>query len=307
MSREQTFDPLRTPPHIALANFYPFAPNETAGPHWSESNLFLPATHGRGEVQVGPQRFELRQGQILHVPWAAPIRYIAPARDPFVVIGLHLNYLPWGTLAAPPLHTRRDIDMTRSSMQTPPCPQPFSNAFVISVPPESRLIDIGVAIARAYESARVVKAESLCGEQDLKTDREALLRSLALQFILEMRACIRGGLDTAAHPQAGVVREMMSWLDLAHRRPIRRSEMARRAGMSESALAVAFKAVTGRAPVDFLIDLRLSHARSMLSTSRKRIGEIAEDVGIPDVYYFSKLFKRRIGVSPLQYRKQRRI
>jgi len=100
---------------------------------------------------------------------------------------------------------------------------------------------------------------------------------------------------------------MISFLELSFRRPIRRSELAERAGISESSLAEAFRAVTGRAPIDCLIDLRLAHARTLLRTSRQRIGEVAEQVGVPDVYYFSKLFKSRTGLSPLQYRKQRRI
>src|SRR5579862_3592983 len=100
-----TFDPLRTPPHVTLANFYPFAPGEVAGPHWSESDLYLPVTNGSGEVRVGPRRFQLASGQLLHVPWAAPIQYLAPKRDPFVVIGVHLKYLPWQERATPPLHT----------------------------------------------------------------------------------------------------------------------------------------------------------------------------------------------------------
>ena len=299
---------LDTPPHVALANFYPFARNEVAGPHWSESNLFLPATNGRGVVRVGPQRFDLKQGQLLHVPWAAPIQYVADARDPFVLIGVHLQYIPWSSMAARPLHTSRNVDLSRGTMQAAPVAQPFSDPFLIDPPPHSPLVELAVAIARAYEPARIVaRARSRAEEKQLKLEREAQLRALAIQFLLEVISLRRGAASASLHPQARIVREMVSWLDLSYRRSIRRREMAERAGISESSLAAAFRAVTGKGPIDYLIDLRLSHARALLSSSRQRVSEIAERVGIPDVYYFSKLFKRRVGMGPLQYRKQRQI
>ncbi|HEY3236796.1 MAG TPA: hypothetical protein VGJ84_18910, partial [Polyangiaceae bacterium] len=106
-----SFDLLRTPPRAALANFYPFARGEQAGGHWSESNLFLPVTHGHGRIQVGPHWFELQAGQVLQVPWAAPIFYQADRLDPFVVIGLHFTYLPWpASPVGRPLHTRRETN-----------------------------------------------------------------------------------------------------------------------------------------------------------------------------------------------------
>lgn len=292
------FDPLRLPPRVALANFYPFAQGEIAGPHWSESDLYLPATNGRGEIQLGPRKFELHTGQVLHVPWATPIQYRADRRDPFVLIGLHFKYVSWTDSVSRPLHTSSHVDMSRESMQRAPSPQPFGQPFLLTPPPDSRLLDVGIAIANVYEGAKRNVPDS---------DREARLRALALEFIVEVRALRAGSTSAAAHPQAGIVREMISWLELSFRKPIRRSEIAQRAGISESSLAEAFRAVTGRAPIDYLIDLRLAHARTLLRTSRQRIGEIAEQVGVPDVYYFSKLFKSRTGISPLQYRKQRRI
>ena len=294
-----SFDLLTTPPHVTLGNFYPFAPGESAGPHWSESNLFLPVTSGKGEIDVGTQRFALTQGQVLHVPWATPVHYHADARDPFVVIGLHFKYLPWTDKATPPLHSSMKVDARRRAMQTPPVPQPFDDAFVFTPPPaQSRIFDTAIAIAKTFEHDRLRKTDSDC---------EARLRALALEFLILVRDHRRSARPLAAHPQSGVVAELMSFLDLSYRHPWKRADLAERAGISESSLASAFRAVTGKSPIDYLIDLRLAHARTLLSTSRQRVSEVAEQAGIPDVYYFSKLFKRRHGLSPLQYRQQRRL
>ena len=101
-----------------------------------------------------------------------------------------------------------------------------------------------------------------------------------------------------------MVLELISWLDMSYARSLSRPELAGRAGVSESSLTSAFRAVTGRAPIDYLIEIRLANARRLLATSNQRVGEIARQVGIPDVYYFSKLFKKTAGVSPLQFRKR---
>ena len=145
------------------------------------------------------------------------------------------------------------------------------------------------------------------GEPLNAPDRDALLRALALEFIIELRRTQGRTARPSSHPQARLVQEMTSWLDLSFRQPIRRAEIAQRAGCSESSLAAAFRAVTGRSPIDYLIDLRLTHACALLRSSRQRVGEVAARVGIADVYYFSKLFKRRMGVSPLAYRRQRSL
>ncbi|MCW8133883.1 MAG: helix-turn-helix domain-containing protein, partial [Planctomycetota bacterium] len=270
------FDLLATPPRVSLANFYPFEPGEVAGQHWSESNLFLPCTNGTGEIQVGPRRFTLQAGQIMHVPWAGPIVYRADRRDPFVVIGLHFFYRPWSDAPVPrPHHVSRRVDLTRVSNQAPPSPQPFSEPFVLAPPPESRLLDWGSEIARAYSQADGV-AEAL---------REARLRAMALAFLADFQAAARGSGSAhgarATAAQARVVREISSWMELSLRRAIKRGELAERAGISESGLADAFRAVTGRAPIDYLIDLRLAHARRMLRSGRERVGAIAARVGIP--------------------------
>ena len=301
--RMAAFDLLRTPPRVALANFYPFAPGEETGRHWSESNLFLPVTHGRGRIQVGPQTFELHAGQVLQVPWAAPILYRAERADPFVVIGIHLVYRPWSAPpAGRPLHTSREVDFARGSMQAPLLPQPFGGPFVLTPPPGARVFELAAGIAHAYESG--------LGERGA-AEREALLRGLALAFLAELAALVLGQAQPtgarATAAQARVVREIASYMELALNKPLRRGELAERAGLSESGLAEAFRAVSGRGPIDYLIDLRIAHAKRLLRTGRERVGEIAARVGIPDVYHFSKLFKKRAGWPPLEFRRRLRL
>ncbi|GJM80120.1 hypothetical protein HMSSN139_26160 [Paenibacillus sp. HMSSN-139] len=50
--------------------------------------------------------------------------------------------------------------------------------------------------------------------------------------------------------------------------------------------------------------IRLSKACELLKQPSLLIKEVAEQAGFPDIYYFSKAFKKKYGVSPLTFRKQ---
>ena len=69
------------------------------------------------------------------------------------------------------------------------------------------------------------------------------------------------------------------------------------ARLSESYLGRIFKSVTGRSPIDYLIDIRINHAKNLLHYGLS-VSEISRIVGFRDIYYFSRAFKKREGISP---------
>lgn len=80
-------------------------------------------------------------------------------------------------------------------------------------------------------------------------------------------------------------------------------EMCAVACLSRSHLCVQFKRWFGRPPLDYQIEQRMTLAQYLLHDCNLRIGEIARRVGYEDIYYFSKLFKKRLGVCPEAFRK----
>ena len=82
------------------------------------------------------------------------------------------------------------------------------------------------------------------------------------------------------------------------------SMLAEMEELSESYYRYCFKNVTGVTPMQYIIDRRMDAAASMLEKSGMKLNEISEAVGYTDAYYFSRLFKKKFGISPGKYRKQ---
>ena len=99
--------------------------------------------------------------------------------------------------------------------------------------------------------------------------------------------------------------EVISHLERNYTEEIRLPELAKMARMSESSLLRSFRNAMGHAPIDYLVRLRIRHACGLLRQDMPGITEIAFRVGFNDSNYFSRQFRRVMGVSPREYRKER--
>ena len=79
--------------------------------------------------------------------------------------------------------------------------------------------------------------------------------------------------------------------------------MAELCGYSESRFSALYKQLYGASPVNDLISIRLENAKIMLLSSKATVAEISEACGFSSLFYFSKCFKKREKVSPLEYKK----
>lgn len=83
---------------------------------------------------------------------------------------------------------------------------------------------------------------------------------------------------------------------------LRLPELASLAGMSSSAFSRFFKLHTGRNISEYIIDLRLGYAARMLVDTDKSISEIGFDCGFNNLSNFNRIFKKKKGCSPSEFR-----
>lgn len=81
-------------------------------------------------------------------------------------------------------------------------------------------------------------------------------------------------------------------------------DLARELGLSADHYTRIFRAVTGRSPRALIQMARLDRARQLMRESPLSLSEIAEQTGYSDVFQFSRLFKRQMGMAPSVWRRE---
>lgn len=104
----------------------------------------------------------------------------------------------------------------------------------------------------------------------------------------------------------GIASQVMFWLDEHYQEKFRLDALATELGRSRSYVSRKFHAETGEKIHHYLNTLRLRKACECLLHSDASVREIAVRVGFSDVTWFISAFKKGIGETPLQYRKNHR-
>lgn len=162
------------------------------------------------------------------------------------------------------------------------------------------------------------KISRLCSamEAENKVCREGryfMLKSYLMQMLLVI---IREQCEIVA-PASGcafesvnkkyVVNRIEEYFENHYSEKISLDQIAGNMYLSPFYISKIFKSEIGDTPIRHLINIRLEKARELLESGEDRsIQEVAAMVGYDDAYHFSKLFKKRYGMSPSQARKQAR-
>ena len=80
--------------------------------------------------------------------------------------------------------------------------------------------------------------------------------------------------------------------------------MAQLSGFSARSFKRRFEVATGMSPLDYVHTLRIEEAKQMLETADASIEAIANEVGYEDPGFFARLFRRKVMLTPAQYRKR---
>ena len=98
------------------------------------------------------------------------------------------------------------------------------------------------------------------------------------------------------------VLEAKAYMDAAYGKDITLEQVAERVGLSPAYFSKVFKQETGQGFAEYLTQLRIAAAKKYLAETRESVKSIAALVGYQDEKYFSKVFKKAVGIKPTVYR-----
>lgn len=277
-------------PLVVLANYHQFVSNGVTKQACVESRMILWCESGKGKICANNQWFEVQQDDFFILPWRHSLHYYADKHIPFLVAGIHI---------IPDAKEHDDMHFWQVAHNNR---SPF-----FDVPWRK---DHYLENLESVYSGKLSKAAGLFHLSQYILDvftrqapEEFLMRNFARLFLEECQATVKG---STKENESGrrELDAMLVFIEKNLNRMIDLKELTKVADISPSTVTRLFKKHLSLTPIQFINQLRIKSAQKILARTNQSISSIAKQVGLPDQFYFSKLFKAHTGTTPLAYRKR---
>ena len=241
-------------------------------PLGADQHVLIYCTRGKGWCEAGGHRRGIEKDEALLLPAGLAHAYGADAKEPWSIYWAHFT----GTHA------------------------PF---YLNAVPPAPRTLHVQESIAAETTHAftRLLDALALgFGRRPVTYAAHVLQHILGLLIYANPDAIPDRDAVQPVSPVMQAIHCMSHRLD----RPPCLVELAERLGLSPSRFAHRFKQQTGYAPIDYLTRMRIQRACQLLISTSQPVQAVAQQLGYTDPYYFSRVFRRIMGIPPSSYRYQ---
>ncbi|MFU7515861.1 helix-turn-helix domain-containing protein [Clostridium sp. HCS.1] len=126
--------------------------------------------------------------------------------------------------------------------------------------------------------------------------------SCKVDFINLINSLIENVRSVHYNDKLKLVNKGIEYINKNYNQPISISEISDTLDMDRRRFSDIFQEVTGLSPIKYLTEYRLKEAKRLLKFSNYTISEIADMTGYNDCFYFSKNFKKNVGICPRRYR-----
>lgn len=265
--------PLLSILHITYIGFYPKALyhfRERSEP--IDQNILIYCVDGKGWFRINGTEYQVSANQYFILPAGIPHVYAADDDNPWTIYWIHFK----GS------HAHCYIPDT----QQPHTIQPTLTSRIC----ERILLfeEIFKTINRGYSIPNLQYATSLFHH---------FLGSLC--YIEQYRNANSAEIDGD-----NVIEVALHHMKENIEKQITLQEFADYTGYSPSHFAILFKAKMGNPPLAYFNLLKIQKACDMLDNTNLKLNQICYKIGIYDCFYFSRLFKKIMGISPKEYRKR---
>jgi AraC-like DNA-binding protein len=259
--------------YVTDIGYYPNAKHHyRQRPRGSRQHILIYCVAGKGRVTFGNQSFGVAAGDICLLPPQIAHDYRADEENPWTIYWVHFQGK----------NSTHFTSMMLEKMGGPVYPVSFRNQRL------ELFEEIYASLERGYSIDNLSYA------------------NIGLQYFLAS-CCF----DSNYHPQEKTENKENIDLCIAYMhqhidKMLTLSEIASSVNLSASHIATVFRKKTGFSLIEYFNHLKVQKACQYLLFTDLRINEIASKLGVEDPYYFSRLFTKVQGVSPVQYRAKRR-
>jgi len=111
--------------------------------------------------------------------------------------------------------------------------------------------------------------------------------------------------QVVTHQYAGVVRQAQEYMESRYSDPdLSLGDVAGQANLSACHFSAVFSQEMGKTFKECLTEIRIKRAKELLRTTTLKVFEICDEVGYKDPHYFSYVFHKNTGLTPVEYRLQ---
>lgn len=231
-------------------------------------NILIYCVRGNGHFQIGKKKFEMHPNQFIITPATTqPLTYGTSEEDPWTIYWLHF--------------TGRDIDKFNKlfDIQISSVPQ--------DIPHNKKGLEVWDEMYKSLEmgfSLENIRHANLC-----------LSYFLSTFFYPEKSKVENGGDDDFVTTTILYMRSKLN-------ERLSVEDMAALHHLSVSHFSAMFRKATGMPPIDYFIHLKIQQACQLLYSGKAKVKEVAESLGYEDAFYFSRLFKKYMKISPEKYK-----
>lgn len=231
-------------------------------------------TNGSGYYWLDDQKYELRRGNLFHFSPGSALRLLSSRENPLQYYSVNYDY--------------RFIKWEGTTVYT------SESMIGLSFPAMSFIPEISL-LQSSFDSLHKLWD---------KKDRgyEWLARLGFQQLLIEVDQALRM-LDKAEDHIGQIITQSEQYIKDNYDKSLDREELAARASLSLSYYSIMFKKWTGYSPLKYIHNVRIEQAKRLLRSGNMKISEVAREVGFEDPLYFARIFTKKTGLSPRDYRK----
>lgn len=264
-------DPIASQLHITDIGYYPKAMHHFRSRDAAiDQYVFIYCIDGKGWFELNGERHLVSANQYFILPAGTAHTYAASESDPWTIYWIHFK----GKLARHyATAANRPIDVTPSQV--------------------SRIN----ARNRLFEEIYFTLASSFTVESVRYACASFQHYLASLRYIQQYRNAAK---DSAT--QGDITDMVIHFFDENIERHLSLQEIAEFSGLSSSRLSFIFKERTGHSPLNYFNLLKIRRACELLDSTNLKLNQISLKLGFDDPYYFSRLFSKTMGLSPINYR-----